>query len=401
MLWVTLPVILGLVGSLMWIGFFVVAAWHRNWRVRVSGLSVEAPPGGWPSVAIVFAARDEEAVVEAAARSILAIDYPNSRVVAVDDRSEDATGRMLEEIATETERMRVVHVERLPEGWLGKTHALQVGASAVSADWLLFTDADVHFAPDVLRRVVGEAVRRKLDHVTVTPDVPTESVGEQLFLIMFQLGLSIHSPGWRIGDPRNRAYLGIGAFNLVRREAFEALGGLSRIALSVDDDMQLGRLIKWSGRRSEVFLGNGAISVRWQTGLSGMIRGMEKNFFAGSRFSLSMVMIYAAGLLVMGLGPFVGLMVGPLWSRVVCGVAVAIMVVLMPLIGKQSGLKHYHAVLVPLSAVVCAFALLRSTWLTLTQRGIRWRGHLYPLDQLRAHVRKREAWMHELWGSTR
>jgi cellulose synthase/poly-beta-1,6-N-acetylglucosamine synthase-like glycosyltransferase len=391
----------GLLGSLIWLGFFGVAARHRDWVRRVRDLPVNEPAGGWPSVAVLFAARDEARSVEQAARTMLALDYPWLEVVAIDDRSTDGTGEILDRLAAEDRRMRVVHVAELPAGWLGKTHALQVGAEETSAEWLLFTDADVMFDPLVLRRTVGHAVAEGLDHLTVTPDLPTQGEGERVFLAMFQVGLALYAPGWDLEKPRKKAAMGIGAFNLVRASAFRAIGGFERIALSVDDDVQLGRSLKWAGYRSRMVLGTGAISVRWQQGLGGMIRGLEKNFFAGSRFDLGRVALYTLGQVVVGFGPFLGLISGPAWVRGVCGVAIVVMAILLTLMGRQCGLRPYHALTMPLSAMVCIAALLRSTWKTLRQRGICWRGHLYPLAPLRDHVRRRERWMRELWLSTR
>src|SRR5262249_47556006 len=138
--------------------------------------------GCWPSVAIIVAARNEAAMVEQATRSLLALDYPDLSVIAVDDRSTDGTGPILDVLATGDSRLQVVHIHELPAGWLGKTHALQSAAETASARWLLFTDADVVFAPDTLLRAIALAERSRIDHLAVVPDVVTESFGERIFL---------------------------------------------------------------------------------------------------------------------------------------------------------------------------------------------------------------------------
>ena len=96
-------------------------------------------------------------MVEQATRSLLAQDYPELALIAVDDRSTDGTGAILDAIAAEDTRLKVLHIEELPAGWLGKTHALHAAAATSSADWLLFTDADVLFVPDTLRRAIALA----------------------------------------------------------------------------------------------------------------------------------------------------------------------------------------------------------------------------------------------------
>src|SRR5262249_32333062 len=157
----------------------------RRLAVQLQDLPEDPPPGGWPSLAVLLAARNEAGVVVPAVRSLLSQDYPGLEVVAVNDRSTDETGGLLDYLARGDGRLRVVHVQELPPGWLGKTHALQAGAESVTADWLLFTDADVVFAPGTLKKALALAVGERLDHLVVGPDVLTETLGERTFLATF------------------------------------------------------------------------------------------------------------------------------------------------------------------------------------------------------------------------
>src|SRR5438309_2764680 len=134
---------LGVAASMVWFVYLVAALVHRRLAIPLARLPDEPPEGGWPALAVIFAARNEAAGVEQATRSLLAQDYPELEVIAVDDRSTDDTGAILDAIAAEDPRLRVVHVRDLPAGWLGKNHALQSAAGETRADWLLFTDADV------------------------------------------------------------------------------------------------------------------------------------------------------------------------------------------------------------------------------------------------------------------
>ena len=124
-----------------------------------------------PCISLLFAARDEEEKLRAALRTLAELDYPHLEIIAADDRSQDATGRILDEFAAAHPRFRAVHVAELPGGWLGKPHALQKAYEASAGEWLLFTDADVRFKPDVLRRAVTLAKERKLDHLTLVCNV--------------------------------------------------------------------------------------------------------------------------------------------------------------------------------------------------------------------------------------
>ena len=394
---------LGVIASLFWLGQLIEALRYRGQAVWIEDLPEGPPPrdGAWPAVALVFAARNEAESVERSTRTMLALDYPDLCLIAVDDRSTDGTGVILDAIADEDPRLSVVHVETLPAGWLGKTHALHTAAATCQAPWLLFTDADVLFAPGTLRRTIALAERGSLDHLAVVPDILTETVSERVFVAMFCLMYNAYAPPRKVADPARKASAGVGAFNLVRADAFRSIGGFRRLALSVDEDMRLGQALKWAGNRVAVALGKGNVSVRWQVGLGGMIRGLEKNFFAGAAYRLSIVVIAVLGLTVIGFAPYLGLFLGPWWTRSIDVAGIGSIALILAMMRRQSGVAWYHALLIPLGAAACIVALIRSAALAVRRRGIQWRDHLYPLDELRAHVRSRNAWSREVWRSTR
>ena len=289
-------------------------------------------------------------------------------------------------LARDDPRLTLVRVAELPAGWLGKTYALQSAADVSSSDWLLFTDADVVFAPGTLRRAVGWALRQEADFVAVAPDVVTESFGERLFVTTFGLIFALHSPPWRVIDRGHKAAAGVGAFNLVRAEAFHAIGGFAHIALSVDDDMRLAQALKFAGYRTAVAMGHGAVSVRWQVGLGGMVRGLEKNFFAAMDYRTVLVVPALVWLAVLGVMPYVGLFVGPWWTRLVCAAGVASVTVMLGAMRNVEGFAWYYGLVLPLGMLAVGVALVRSAWLTLWRGGVRSRDHLYPLAELQAHT---------------
>lgn len=393
---------LGVFASLMLIRIRLAAALHRGAAAWLAEVPADAPVTGWPSVAVIFAGRNEEEHVEVATRSKLAQDYPAYTLIAVDDRSTDRTGDILDALAREDSRLAVVHLRELPAGWLGKNHALQKASEGVTAEWILFTDADVSLDPTTLRHAVAFVERERLDHLAVTPDSITETAAERTFMAMFVLLFTFHAPPWKVLDRRSKASIGIGSFNLVRTEAFRAIGGLQRLALSVDEDLRMGEALKFAGYRQAMAMGRHVVSVRWQSGgIRAIIRGTEKNFFAALKFRLVMVIAGASAVLILGAGPHLGLLVGPWWSRLICAFGIAAAASLFAESRRQSGVVWWHALVLPFGAVACAIALVRSAWLTLWRGGVVWRDHFYPLPQLREHVRRRDAWLREVWKSTR
>ena len=396
----------GVVGALGWIKYLAHLIRHRRLAVFLADLALpDRDDPAQPEVVLIFAARDETVGVAAATRSMLDEigPDPHARLIAVDDRSTDGTGAILDHLASTSSRFEIRHVTDLPAGWLGKTHALQVAASAVDTGtrWLLFTDADVVFAPGAVRRAVAYAEATGVDQVTVSPAVATRSVGERIFVSLFGLLFSMYCPIGRLSDRRSRVHIGVGAFNLVRREAFEAIGGFRHLALSVDDDMRLGQSLKYAGYSMRLLLGAGAVSVRWQEGTWGMIRGIEKNFFAGLKFRLTRAVLVGSGVVVLGIAPFVALGVGPIWTRIVAGVGVVSIATILAGSHRQSRIAWTYVVFMPVAAGLILFALARSVVVTIRRGGINWRDHHYPLIALKTHVRERDTWLDEVWRSTR
>jgi cellulose synthase/poly-beta-1,6-N-acetylglucosamine synthase-like glycosyltransferase len=140
-----------------------------------------------PGISLLFAARDEEEKLPASLATLAALDYPHLEIIAVDDRSQDATGRILDDFAAAHARFRAVHVSELPRGWLGKPHALQKAFDVSSGEWLLFTDADVSLKPDLLRRAMALAEQQNLDHLTLVCNVEMHGFWEKTLLTFFGL----------------------------------------------------------------------------------------------------------------------------------------------------------------------------------------------------------------------
>jgi glycosyltransferase involved in cell wall biosynthesis len=336
-----------------------------------------------PSVSLMFAARDEQEKLPAALATLIAIDYPRLKIIAVDDRSTDATARILDESAATNDRLKVVHVGELPEGWLGKPHALQKAYESSTSEYLLFTDADVKFQPDALRRVISLLQERQLDHLTLFGDVDRSNFWDTLLIAFFGMGFQLATDSYQVSNPNSRSYAGIGAFQILKRSAYEAIGTHRRLAMEVVDDMKLGKLVKFAGFRSGIAVAQDAVSVAWHLGLSNLVRGLEKNFFAAAQYSPVIATGQFLSLLIFNVLPFAGLVFGHGWVRLFCAVAVLIALGFHTGVDIVMRVSPLYCFTLPIAATLFAFILLRSMIITLRQGGIIWRGTFYPLDDLR------------------
>ncbi len=337
-----------------------------------------------PRVSIVVPARNEAVMIEAAVRSLLAMDYPDYELLVVDDRSEDQTGEILERLQREHgARLVVVHVHELPPGWLGKTHAMWSAARQATGEWILFSDADVVHAPQALRRAVHYAEQERADHMVLLPTMRMETVGERMMVSFFQaMFIFAHRP-WKVRDARARDTLGVGAFNLVRHTAYEKIGTYESMRLSVVDDMRLGEKVKQAGMASRVAFGEGMVTVRWAVGARGVVENLTKNFFAQLRFNLGFALMAACGLLWVHLGPWLGTVFAAGWARAGYVVALVCLLTVYVAMGKRTKIPIGYVLLHPLATVVMAFTLILSTVMTLGRGGVLWRGTFYPLEELK------------------
>jgi glycosyltransferase involved in cell wall biosynthesis len=336
-----------------------------------------------PRISLIFAARDEEEKLPSALATLATIEYPELEMIAVDDRSQDSTGQILDQFAKTHARLRVVHVKELPSGWLGKPHALENGYEASTGDWLLFTDADVKFAPDAVRRAVAIAQQRNLDHLTLFGDVEMVGFWETVLITFFGLAFHMAHDPYRVSNPHSRAYMGVGAFQLMKRSAYEACGTHRRLAMEVLDDMKLGKLVKQAGLRSAVAVAQASVVVRWHAGVGNLIRGVTKNFFAALEYKLPFVVVAICTMLLLNVAPFVGVIFGHGWVRILAGVSVVIAIGFHVGVDLVMRVSPLYALTHPLGAVLFTYMLVRSTVVTLRQGGVTWRGTFYPLEKLR------------------
>lgn len=336
----------------------------------------------YPSVAIIIAVRNEEAEVEEALRSVCSLHYPQFRVIVINDRSTDRTPEILQRMALENTRLELITINELPKGWLGKNHALYQGYKASGEEWLLFTDADVTFASNALNKAMHYALQKNLDHLTALPQVTSRSALFRSVMNTFALMLNIKLRPWAVSDPSSNASMGVGAFNLVRRTAYEKAGTHSVISLRPDDDLKLAERIKKSGGKPDVVYGEKELWLEWYTSLGQFISGLMKNTFSVSNYNFLMAMGTALATFLIFVLPVPLLLVAGFPFYLMAFLILFSQVALM-LLTKGTDGKWWHALLIPFAGLVMVYVIVKSTFLTIRQGGIYWRDSFYPLSELK------------------
>ena len=379
--------------------WFVALAWLWKAITAARGLpcvpnlllpQFNLTPAGSPSVTVIVPARDEAASVGACLESLLQQDYPNLQIIAVDDRSTDGTGTLMDALALQhPTRLRVLSITELPPGWLGKTHAMALAARHAIAihhpDYLLFTDADVLFLPQAIRISLAQAVATQADHFVTLPTPILKTTGEAMLLGYLQvMGLWATRP-WRVSNPKAlRDAIGIGAFNLLRTPVYQQLGGFDALRMEILEDLTLAVRVKQAGLRQRVAIAPGLINLHWAPGAIGVINTMTKNLFAVFRFHASLLLLACLWLTLFCIAPVAFLALPE--ARTPAILTLASIATLYGLSSRHSRISPWYAVFFPISAALFIYSLFRSMLTTLRDGGVTWRGTFYPLADLRKNL---------------
>ena len=338
-----------------------------------------------PRISVIIPACNEERGIAHALQSVLSQDYPDFEVIAIDDRSTDRTGAILDSEAARNPALRVIHLRALPAGWLGKNHALQKGGEAASGSLILFTDADVVMDPSVLRRAAFYMESNHLDHLAIAPRAPVPGFLSNAFLAVFATMFALYTKPWKVSDPNSRRHVGIGAFNLVRAEAWRKAGGHVPIAMRPDDDLSLGKLLKLRGFRPDFLLGAELLTVEWYHSFAEMRRGLMKNLFSAAGYSIPAVLLGCVFQLVFLVWPFVAVFATRGLLRDLNLAVVAALWASFAVNAENMGIRRWWCLALPVGSLIGIYLLLRAMTTNLADGGIEWRGTRYSLAELRAN----------------
>jgi len=254
------------------------AAAQNGALIRVAPRSAPAA-GGAPAVAVIVPARDEAANIEPCLRSLMLQHYPALEILAIDDASSDATPEILERLAAEDARIRVLSAPALPPGWKGKVHACWVAAQAVRAEvpWLCFLDADMRAHPLAIASAVSAALEGGIDLLTLAPRHELGSFAERLILPCGLYLLGFTQDLRRVQAPDSTQVVATGQFILVTRRAYADAGGHAAVSGEICEDVELARALKRRGHRVLMQDGSDILSTRMYTGWGTLWPGIAKN----------------------------------------------------------------------------------------------------------------------------
>ncbi|HMG85873.1 MAG TPA: glycosyltransferase family 2 protein [Terracidiphilus sp.] len=345
------------------------------------------PESEGPDVTVVVPARDEQDSIQATLESLLSSEGIRAQIIAIDDRSEDRTGELMDAVASRSHHgantLEVIHNRVLPQGWLGKPHALALGVARARAQWLLFTDGDVTFAPEALELALRAATKTGSDHFVVVPTLTHEGVLAAGVQGSLQVLGQWAARMWKVQDPDAKDFFGVGGFNLLRVDTLEAFGGMERLRMEIVEDVSLGWLVKRElGRRSMMVLGPGLVKIAWMQGPFGIVSLLEKNAFAGNRYSIGITVGASVFLFSQAVVPLLALAAGP-WGVGACLTLYGSVAMSFHANRKLNGISPILAILYAPTVLILVWSFLRSMFLTIKRGGVAWRGTLYPLAELK------------------
>ncbi|MEH7073938.1 glycosyltransferase [Neobacillus drentensis] len=335
-------------------------------------------------LSVVVAARNEEKQISTSILSQLEQTYKNVEWILVNDRSTDTTGTIMEELTKTDPRIKVIHIETLPAGWLGKNNALYKGTLIASGKWILFTDADVKYDKHAFAKALHYFERHQLDHLTAAPNLSAHRFWLKSFVAFFLFGFSYFKRPWLANNPKSKIGTGIGAFNLVLKEAYESFGTHERIKMRPDDDLQLGMKMKKAGYRQRIVTALQLIEVEWYGSLREALVGLEKNTFAGLHYRISMVIFSVLGVFITNVLPFIMIFSGNKTIALLSFGNIVLSGILYVIVIKKLTLFSPMMFLVfPITALLFIYSIIRASLLTFKRGGIVWRGTTYKLSELR------------------
>jgi chlorobactene glucosyltransferase len=371
-------------------GIFIVYWLHNQYHLDIV-VEPTPPPSSAPLISVCVPARNEERNIRACLESILGQDYPNFEVIVLDDRSTDKTPEILQRLAPQDKRLKIIHGADLSTGWAGKPHALFQASSAARGDWLCFVDADTFLSPNTLSACYTKATGTRADMFTIMTFQILGSFWEKVVMPIVMTALSVGFSPRKVNDPDSKDAIANGQFILIKRAVYDAIGGHESVKDQIVEDKAISEQVKWNGYRLIVANGYSVARTRMYTSLAEMWEGWTKNIYLGLRDRPSLVLlgIFGAFLalvaaLLLPLWPLFGfiwyLQSGGWLALAVIAMAFLFWTIVIYARSRVSigmGISPWYSLTLPLGAAVFAAMMLTSTWRVLSGKGVTWKGRIY------------------------
>lgn len=366
---------------LMFIAFELTIGFKSIFKLLNQPLSHDT---NLPKVSIIFSALNEEEDIEGAVLSMLQQNYPSYEVIAVNDRSTDQTQAILDGLKSKYPQLQVHQIEKLPEGWFGKNHALHYASQFASGDWILFTDADVSMHQDTLQKAVTFALNHQLDHLTIFEHHYRSTALLNIILLGNYVVYSMFMKPWRIRYRWSKHSLGHGAFNLVKKSAYQSCGGHKAIAMECLDDMKLGELLKKSHYKQDTVDGKDYVARAWYKTAADMIRGLSKNSFAYYDYNFFAVVRDLILASVFFIWPVLSLFFCTGVIVLLNSINIVLMLYVTFLVARHFRVSPKYIFSYPIGIALMLYTICNSVSATYSNKGVVWRGTHYPLNKLRS-----------------
>lgn len=376
-------------GPTVWILFGILMIMGRR-RMMLLKKPIPQPRPNAPRATILIPAKDEGPRIRDCLLSALNQDYPDYHVVAVDDRSTDDTGRMMDEIAAANPRLKVLHIPHgsLPAGWTGKCNALQQAVKLAEGKWLLFIDSDVVISPDALRAVMSRSESSKYDVLSLWPKLESHSFFEALLVPLAAAGVSMmYLVGLTNKDYMRNIAFANGQFLFILRSTYDEMGGHAAVKDRFCEDVEIARLLKRQGKRIRISWGTEYAAVRMYSSLKAIFKGWGRNFYAGSlgkpwRILLGMAFVIFccfSGYAVL-IGSLIALAISasaPAWTWLVVSLLhLMVMHGFLAMMYAWSGNPRHNSLLFPLGGSLLMGVFFKSLRMCITNQ-VEWRGTSY------------------------
>ena len=336
-----------------------------------------------PSITVCVPARDEERGVEACLISILEQDYPDFKVVVVDDNSSDSTPEILKRLSGNYNNLTVIKGEPLPPDWHGKPFALFQAQQKARGDYIIFADADSVFQPNTLKTAAHVILERNLDMLSLLPGSVYGSFWERAAQPVFFSFIASLTRFRKVNSPEFPDAMGVGAFTMIKRELYARTGGHESLKQVILDDIGLAKLAKSFGARLLIADGQKLLSIRMYYSLEEIRVGWRKNLFIAMNKSIVRAFYYILIVIGFAIAPYFIFIDSWMNGSGILSQSLSFASLLMVLavnivVCRELRLSMLNIFLFPLGALVFSAIMINSMAQILFAGKTEWRGRIYP-----------------------